>query len=122
MSVTTNTMPSEDGLHPLSVAAKHVGCSAPTLRGYIASGELPAYRLSTASNAPLRVRLSDVEKLLKPAVAPQPSVADSPTAATESTDTDWLAAQLSKFTPDDFRRAGKLLLALVSSASRSVAA
>lgn len=121
MSVTTNTMPSEDGLHPLSVAAKHVGCSAPTLRAYIASGDLPAYRLSTAPNAPLRVRLSDVEKLLKPAVAKQPGVADSHTAATDSTESDWLAAQLSKFTADDFRRAGELLLAL-SSASRSAVA
>lgn len=119
MSVTTTTMPSEDGFHPVSVAAKHVGCSAPTLRGYIASGELPAYRLSTAPNAPLRVRLSDVEKLLKPAVAQQPSVAGAaPTTATDST---WLAETMARFTADDFRRAGELLLAL-SSASRSTAA
>jgi hypothetical protein len=118
MSVTTNTMPLEDGLLPLSVAAKHVGCSAPTLRGYIASGELPAYRLSTASNAPLRVRLSDVEKLLKPAVTQRPGVAESTTAAAGSD--AWLAETLARFTADDFRRAGELLLAL-SSASRSAA-
>jgi hypothetical protein len=117
MSVTTPTMPLEDGLLPLSVASKHVGCSAPTLRGYIASGELPAYRLSTASNAPLRVRLSDVEKLLKPAVAQQPE-AVAPTAATDST---WLAETMARFTPEDFRRAGELLLAL-SSAAQSTAA
>jgi excisionase family DNA binding protein len=43
------------------------------------------------------------------------------TAPTEpdagAADSEWVAAQLAKFTPDDFRRAGELLLALSRSAA-----
>ncbi|MBF9319834.1 helix-turn-helix domain-containing protein [Mycobacteroides chelonae] len=39
--------------------------------------------------------------------------------ATPCGDPDWVAAQVAKFSPDDLRRAGELLLALASSAPNS---
>ncbi|MBN7403656.1 hypothetical protein P5V78_04410 [Mycobacteroides abscessus subsp. abscessus] len=39
--------------------------------------------------------------------------------ATPCGDPDWVAAQVAKFSPDDLRRAGELLLALAGSGTNS---
>lgn len=48
---------------PLDVAAARHSISTRTLRRMIAAGQLPAYRLGTRT---LRVRLEDVDALLRP--------------------------------------------------------
>lgn len=48
----------------LATAAELIDTSVRTVRDYIASGKLPAYR--TAGRATLRVRRCDLEKLFQP--------------------------------------------------------
>lgn len=52
----------------LSDAAARTGISVITLRRQIASGELPAYRLSTRPGSAYRVRCRDVDALLMPVI------------------------------------------------------
>lgn len=47
------------------------GYSTPIFREKIRSGELPAYRIGDKPNSPIRVRISDVDALLKPVVPTQ---------------------------------------------------
>lgn len=49
-------------------AAERTDFSVFTLREKIASGELPAYRLSDKPGAALRVKVADVNALLKPVI------------------------------------------------------
>jgi len=49
-------------------AAAHTGFSVFTFREKIASGELPAYRLSDKPGAAIRVKVADVDALMKPVV------------------------------------------------------
>ena len=56
-------------------AAVYSGFGVDTLHAKVTSGELPAYKITDAPNAALRVRLRDVEALLKPV---------APTAATSA--------------------------------------
>lgn len=47
-------------------AAARTGFSVFTIREKIDLGELPAYRISDKPNSALRVRVSDVDALMKP--------------------------------------------------------
>jgi excisionase family DNA binding protein len=49
-------------------AAARTGFSVFTIREKIDGGELPAYRISDKPNSALRVRLADVDALMKPVV------------------------------------------------------
>lgn len=49
-------------------ACVRTGFSLPTLREKVDGGELPAYRISDKPNSPLRVRIADVDALMKPVV------------------------------------------------------
>lgn len=48
----------------LEHAAEYLGCSAKTVRRYIADGKLPAYRM--AGRQTIRVKLSDLDALMSP--------------------------------------------------------
>jgi excisionase family DNA binding protein len=50
-------------------ASVRTGFSIPTLREKIDDGELPAYRISDKPNSPFRVRIADVDALMKPVPA-----------------------------------------------------
>lgn len=62
MSHNTSTTPARQWMTPQQ-AADHLGITDRTLRRYIARGQLPAYRMG---NRVIRVRLGDVEALLRP--------------------------------------------------------
>ncbi|MGJ6122973.1 excisionase family DNA-binding protein [Mycolicibacterium sp. Y3] len=49
-------------------AATRTGFSVFTLRDKIASGELPAYRLSDKPGSAIRVKVADVDALMKPVI------------------------------------------------------
>jgi hypothetical protein len=49
-------------------AAVRTGFSIPTLREKVDLGDLPAYRISDKPNSPLRVRIADVDALMKPVI------------------------------------------------------
>ena len=49
-------------------AATYTGLSVFTIRELIAKGELPAYRLSDKPGSAIRVKISDVDALMKPVV------------------------------------------------------
>jgi hypothetical protein len=49
-------------------ACVRTGFSIPTLREKIDCGELPAYRISDKPNSSLRVKIADVDALMKPVV------------------------------------------------------
>lgn len=57
-------------IHPdfesLRSAAGRTGFSVDTFRDKIARGELPAYRLSDKPGSAIRVKVADVDALLKP--------------------------------------------------------
>jgi excisionase family DNA binding protein len=52
----------------LQDAAARTGFSVFTLREQIASGELPAYRLNDKPGSAIRVRITDVDAMLKPVI------------------------------------------------------
>jgi excisionase family DNA binding protein len=52
----------------ISGAATYSGFSVHTLREYISAGYLPAYRMSDKPGARIRVRLSDIDNLMKPVI------------------------------------------------------
>lgn len=52
----------------LRAAAARTGFSIWTLRDKIASGDLPAYRLSDKPGSAYRVKQTDVDALLKPVI------------------------------------------------------
>lgn len=52
----------------LQHAAHRTDYSVFTLREKIASGELPAYRLSDKPGSAIRVRIRDVDALMKPVI------------------------------------------------------
>lgn len=49
-------------------AAVYSGYSVETLYAKITSGELPAYRITDSPNASLRVRIRDIDAMMKPVV------------------------------------------------------
>ena len=51
---------------PLRDAAVRIQFGIDTIRAKIDLGELPAYRISDKPNSALRVRISDVDALMKP--------------------------------------------------------
>lgn len=53
----------------LQDAATRTGFSVFTFREKIASGELPAYRISDKPGSALRVRCADVDALMKPLIS-----------------------------------------------------
>lgn len=52
----------------LQDAATRTGFSVFTFREKIASGELPAYRLSNKPGSAIRVKLADVDAMMKPLI------------------------------------------------------
>lgn len=50
----------------LQEAAERTGFSVFTFREKVAAGELPAYRISDKPGSAIRVKVSDVEALMKP--------------------------------------------------------
>jgi excisionase family DNA binding protein len=52
----------------LQDAATRTGFSVFTFREKIANGELPAYRLSNKPGAAIRVKIADVDSLMKPVI------------------------------------------------------
>lgn len=52
----------------LQDAAVRTGFSVFSLRDKIASGELPAYRISDKPRSAIRVKISDVDALFKPLI------------------------------------------------------
>ena len=52
----------------LQDAATRTGFSVFTFREKIASGELPAYRLSDKPGSAIRVKIADVDALMKPLI------------------------------------------------------
>lgn len=49
-------------------AARYTGLSVHTLRDYVASGDLPAYRASDKHGAAYLFKLSDLDALMKPVI------------------------------------------------------
>ncbi|POX87616.1 DNA-binding protein [Mycobacterium kansasii] len=64
MSRTANTPEYES----LRSAAARTGYSIYTFREKIAAGELPAYRISDKPGSAMRVKVADVNALLKPVI------------------------------------------------------
>lgn len=65
------------------------------------------------------------ENLTNGEASPAPAEPDTPAPALTDPDgpsDDWVAAQVSKFSPEDMRRAGELLLALSKAAAASTSA
>ncbi|MFA6046807.1 MAG: helix-turn-helix domain-containing protein [Phycisphaerales bacterium] len=62
MALTAETIPATTPWLDQSEAAEYLGCSPRTIRNYIASGRLPAYRVKGSKL--LRVRRTDVDALL----------------------------------------------------------
>lgn len=65
MSTRTSPTPEYESLRH---AAARTGYSVFTFREKIASGELPAYRLSEKPGSAMRVKVTDVNALLKPVI------------------------------------------------------
>jgi excisionase family DNA binding protein len=63
--MSTATLPDYESLRS---AAARTGFSVDTFREKIASGELPAYRLSDKPGSAIRVKRADVDALLKPVI------------------------------------------------------
>jgi hypothetical protein len=60
----------EPEFEPLQSAARRIGYSVDLLRDKVATGELPAYRVTEKPGARIVLRVADVNALLKP-VMPQ---------------------------------------------------
>ncbi|MCV7377952.1 DNA-binding protein [Mycobacterium alsense] len=52
----------------LQHAAERIDCSVFTLREKISAGELPAYRFSNKPGAAIRVKVADVNALMRPVI------------------------------------------------------
>lgn len=65
MSARTSPTPEYESLRS---AASRTGYSVFTFREKIASGALPAYRLSDKPGSNMRVKVADVNALLKPVI------------------------------------------------------
>ncbi|MGV9746517.1 excisionase family DNA-binding protein [Rhodococcus zopfii] len=50
-------------------AADRLGISTDKVRTCIADGTLPAYRVGTGPRAPIRIKITDVDALLRPIAA-----------------------------------------------------
>lgn len=68
MSTPTTPIPEYESLRS---AAARTGYSVFTFREKIASGELAAYRLSDKPGSAMRVKVADVNALLKPVIPPE---------------------------------------------------
>jgi hypothetical protein len=53
---------------PLRDASVYSGFSVYTLREEIAAGRLPAYRISTKPGSEMRVKLADIDAMMKPVI------------------------------------------------------
>ncbi|OBB38030.1 helix-turn-helix transcriptional regulator [Mycolicibacterium fortuitum] len=94
--------------------AERLGLTIPTVRRLMKEEGLPAHRLSR------RVKFlpDEVDAWLRAR-----NVSGTPaTYNVAGTDPDWVAAQVAKFSADDLRRAGELLLALANTARVSAGA
>ncbi|MGV0645072.1 excisionase family DNA-binding protein [Mycolicibacterium sp. XJ2546] len=69
------TRPNTPEYESLQRAAVRTGFSVFTFRELVNSGKLPAYRLSDKPGSAIRVRISDVDALMKP-VIPEAVYAD----------------------------------------------
>jgi excisionase family DNA binding protein len=67
--------PARRDYESLRSASERMSIAVYTLREKIAAGELPAYRFSDKPGAELRVRVADVDALMKPLI-PQAIYAD----------------------------------------------
>lgn len=65
MSTRTTPTPEYESLRS---AAARTGYSVFTFREKVASGELPAYRLSDKPGSAMRVKVAEVNALLKPVI------------------------------------------------------
>lgn len=74
MSNKTSPTPEWESLQD---AAARTGFSVFTFREKVASGELPAYRISDRPGSAIRVRVADVNALMRP-VIPTEVYADRP--------------------------------------------
>lgn len=64
----SNHRPTTPEFISLKDAAARTGFSVFTFRDKIAAGELPAYRLSDKPGSQMRVRVRDVDALMKPVI------------------------------------------------------
>lgn len=115
MSISTTTPPVGRTLNTDDVAAKLGYRQSASVIRLVKEQGLPCLQL----NGRYLFTESEVDAWL---AARRPArSADSFTAATGSADPDWVAAQVAKFSPDDLRRAGELLLALSRAADTAAA-
>jgi len=66
--VSTRTTTPTPEYESLRSAAARTGYSVFTFREKIASGELPAYRISDKPGSAMRVKVADVNALLRPVI------------------------------------------------------
>lgn len=110
MSTPTATL-TRSKLVPTAAASAHTGIPVYRLRELARQG-MPCVHVG-------RKLYYDLEKC-DAWIARNLSSGDaSATPAPASTDPEWVAAQVAKFSADDLRRAGELLLALANTASAS---
>jgi len=60
--------PADREFESLQHAARRIDCSVFTMREKVANGELAAYRFSDKPGAAIRVRVADVNALMKPVI------------------------------------------------------
>ncbi|MCH9729529.1 MAG: excisionase family DNA-binding protein [Actinomycetia bacterium] len=67
LEVRTNAIATPIFISPKDAAVR-TGFSVFTIRELIARGELPAYRLSDKPGSAIRVKISDVDALMRPVI------------------------------------------------------
>ncbi|MCB8912060.1 helix-turn-helix domain-containing protein [Rhodococcus rhodochrous] len=68
MSTPTETPITDRLVYTVLEAAQLLAVSHQTIRARIEDGSLPAYKVGPHRNAPLRIRATDIEALLRPKV------------------------------------------------------
>ncbi len=68
MSARSTTPPIREFLS-IKHAAERADCSVFTIREKIDRGELPAYRLSDKPGSSIRIKVSDLDAMLKPVIS-----------------------------------------------------
>lgn len=68
--MSTKTLPNVDRfVCTVAEAADRLGISTDKVRSSIADGTLPAYRVGAGPRAPIRIKITDVDALLRPIAA-----------------------------------------------------
>ncbi|OZD66693.1 hypothetical protein CH272_08290 [Rhodococcus sp. 05-340-1] len=67
MPTRTNT--ADKPLLSVADAAERLGVSTDMIRARIADGQLPAYRLGATTRSAIRIKVADVDALLRPIAA-----------------------------------------------------